>query len=76
MFQVQKALNPTVEAPLASMSQFNALVLPTISNLAQVQQLVPLPETLVAATAAAATPRGVTGLAGATRRAIFGNKEE
>lgn len=82
MFQVQKALSPTVEAPLASMSQFNALTLPTISNLAQVQQLVPLPDTLAAAattisaTGAGAIPKGVSSIAGAARRAMFGTTEE
>ncbi len=76
MFQIQKALGQAVEAPLASMTQFNALTLPTISNLQQVQQLVPLPETLAAAATTATAQKGVTGLAGATRRAIFGSNDE
>ncbi len=76
MFQVQKSLSPVVEAPLASMSQFNALTLPTISNLQQVQQLVPLPDTLAASAATTGVAKAATSIAGAARRAMFGTTEE
>ena len=91
MFQIQKALGAAVQAPLADMQQFNALTLPTIANLQQVQQLVPLPESIAnGLTGGAAKSNGsVVGaaaqvltsaalnnaLTGATRRSMFGNQE-